>query len=245
MTGKRDLLFVGNVLVAEDQHEHHHRRYGAEADDGLGVRGIRFNLVQDGATTPEIIEPLSKQVNDSHSSRFIIKLDDSIWTLTTSSRSHLDFGWPSRSIAECHKPRYFEGAISYSPACDWRIGPKSSIPLMFSASRPSAVCSGYRRASRTAASYVEALSRGAAARLAYWRETAQADGHPSRRLSGCRVLSTRRAAPPSSGSDRRSRRHRQERWRGLPRHGRGRAGRTVNSTSSGLIDGEGGSGRVA
>src|SRR6266446_4809579 len=24
------------------------------------------------------------------------------------SRSHLDFGWPSRSIAECHKPRYFE-----------------------------------------------------------------------------------------------------------------------------------------
>jgi len=32
--------------------------------DGLGVRGIRFNLAQAGATTPEMIEPLSKRVND-------------------------------------------------------------------------------------------------------------------------------------------------------------------------------------
>ena len=30
----------------------------------LGVRGIRFNLVQSGATTVEMIEPLSKRVND-------------------------------------------------------------------------------------------------------------------------------------------------------------------------------------
>jgi D-galactarolactone isomerase len=30
----------------------------------LGVRGIRFNLVQVGATTVEMIEPLSKRVND-------------------------------------------------------------------------------------------------------------------------------------------------------------------------------------
>jgi D-galactarolactone isomerase len=30
----------------------------------LGVRGIRFNLVQAGATTVEMIEPLSKRVND-------------------------------------------------------------------------------------------------------------------------------------------------------------------------------------
>jgi len=30
----------------------------------LGVRGIRFNLAQVGATTPEMIEPLSKRVND-------------------------------------------------------------------------------------------------------------------------------------------------------------------------------------
>ena len=30
----------------------------------LGVRGIRFNLVQVGATTTEMIEPLSKRVND-------------------------------------------------------------------------------------------------------------------------------------------------------------------------------------
>jgi predicted TIM-barrel fold metal-dependent hydrolase len=29
-----------------------------------GVRGIRFNLAQAGATTPEMIEPLSKRVND-------------------------------------------------------------------------------------------------------------------------------------------------------------------------------------
>ncbi len=32
--------------------------------DGLGVRGVRFNLVQSGATTVEMIEPLSKRVND-------------------------------------------------------------------------------------------------------------------------------------------------------------------------------------
>src|SRR5271156_3571410 len=30
----------------------------------LGVRGIRFNLVQSGATTVDMIEPLSKRVND-------------------------------------------------------------------------------------------------------------------------------------------------------------------------------------
>ena len=31
---------------------------------GLGVRGIRFNLVQSGATTIDMLEPLSKRVND-------------------------------------------------------------------------------------------------------------------------------------------------------------------------------------
>ncbi len=31
---------------------------------GLGARGIRFNLAQAGATTAEMIEPLSKRVND-------------------------------------------------------------------------------------------------------------------------------------------------------------------------------------
>jgi D-galactarolactone isomerase len=30
----------------------------------LGVRGIRFNLAQAGATTPEMLEPLSRRVND-------------------------------------------------------------------------------------------------------------------------------------------------------------------------------------
>jgi D-galactarolactone isomerase len=30
----------------------------------LGVRGVRFNLAQAGATTPEMIEPLSKRIND-------------------------------------------------------------------------------------------------------------------------------------------------------------------------------------
>ena len=30
----------------------------------LGVRGIRFNLAQAGATTPEMMEPLSKRIND-------------------------------------------------------------------------------------------------------------------------------------------------------------------------------------
>ena len=32
--------------------------------DGLGVRGIRFNLVQKGATTLEMVEPLSQRVNE-------------------------------------------------------------------------------------------------------------------------------------------------------------------------------------
>ena len=31
---------------------------------GLGIRGIRFNLVQAGATTVEMLEPLSKRVNE-------------------------------------------------------------------------------------------------------------------------------------------------------------------------------------
>jgi len=31
---------------------------------GLGVRGIRFNLAQAGATTPEMMEPLSRRIND-------------------------------------------------------------------------------------------------------------------------------------------------------------------------------------
>src|SRR5436309_7947084 len=30
----------------------------------LGIRGIRFNLVQAGATTVEMLEPLSKRIND-------------------------------------------------------------------------------------------------------------------------------------------------------------------------------------
>jgi predicted TIM-barrel fold metal-dependent hydrolase len=32
--------------------------------NGLGIRGIRFNLVQAGATTVEMLEPLSRRVND-------------------------------------------------------------------------------------------------------------------------------------------------------------------------------------
>src|SRR5258708_16726833 len=32
--------------------------------DALGVRGIRFNLAQAGATTPEMIEPVSKPMNE-------------------------------------------------------------------------------------------------------------------------------------------------------------------------------------
>jgi len=32
--------------------------------NGIGIRGIRFNLVQAGATTAEMIEPLSRRVND-------------------------------------------------------------------------------------------------------------------------------------------------------------------------------------
>jgi predicted TIM-barrel fold metal-dependent hydrolase len=32
--------------------------------DSLGIRGIRFNLVQSGATTIEMLEPLSKRANE-------------------------------------------------------------------------------------------------------------------------------------------------------------------------------------
>jgi len=32
--------------------------------NGLGIRGIRFNLIQAGATTTEMIEPLARRVND-------------------------------------------------------------------------------------------------------------------------------------------------------------------------------------
>src|SRR5205807_8102109 len=32
--------------------------------NGLGIRGIRFNLVQAGATTVDMLEPLSTRVND-------------------------------------------------------------------------------------------------------------------------------------------------------------------------------------
>jgi predicted TIM-barrel fold metal-dependent hydrolase len=31
---------------------------------GLGARGVRFNLAQAGATTPEMLEPLAKRIND-------------------------------------------------------------------------------------------------------------------------------------------------------------------------------------
>ena len=31
---------------------------------GLGARGVRFNLAQAGATTPEMLEPLSKRINE-------------------------------------------------------------------------------------------------------------------------------------------------------------------------------------
>src|SRR4029077_136263 len=87
------------------------------------------------------------------------------------------------------KPRYFVAGDLVFASARLENRPKASIPYIFSASRPSAVRSGCSAAPRTAAWYVEALSRGAAGRLAYLQETAQADGHPSRRLRGCRVLS--------------------------------------------------------
>src|SRR3954471_1521170 len=46
---------VVNDAVSADELKRMHR---------AGVRGIRFNLAQAGATTPEMIEPLSKRVND-------------------------------------------------------------------------------------------------------------------------------------------------------------------------------------
>jgi predicted TIM-barrel fold metal-dependent hydrolase len=46
---------VVDTSVADDELKRLH---------GLGIRGIRFNLVQAGATTVEMLEPLSKRVND-------------------------------------------------------------------------------------------------------------------------------------------------------------------------------------
>src|SRR6058998_2990939 len=56
----RSTLRPGDALVEDDtvSTEELKRMHG------LGVRGIRFNLAQAGATTPEMMEPLSKRVND-------------------------------------------------------------------------------------------------------------------------------------------------------------------------------------
>jgi hypothetical protein len=67
------------------------------------------------------------------------------------SRSHLDFGWPSRSIAECHTPRYFEAGDLVFARTRLQNRTQSSILLFFSTSRPSAVRSGYTRAELSAA----------------------------------------------------------------------------------------------
>src|SRR6266849_4964896 len=48
-------VVVVNDTILEPALRHMHR---------LGARGIRFNLAQAGATTPEMIEPLSKRVNE-------------------------------------------------------------------------------------------------------------------------------------------------------------------------------------
>ena len=49
------MVAVVNDKVADDELKRLH---------AAGVRGIRFNLAQAGATTPEMLEPLSKRVND-------------------------------------------------------------------------------------------------------------------------------------------------------------------------------------
>jgi predicted TIM-barrel fold metal-dependent hydrolase len=48
-------VVVVNDTILEPALRHMHR---------IGARGIRFNLAQAGATTPEMIEPLSKRVNE-------------------------------------------------------------------------------------------------------------------------------------------------------------------------------------
>lgn len=49
------MVAVVNDTVSADELKRMH---------ALGVRGIRFNLAQAGATTPEMMEPLSKRIND-------------------------------------------------------------------------------------------------------------------------------------------------------------------------------------
>src|SRR5438105_10295487 len=48
-------VVVVNDTILEPALRHMHR---------IGARGIRFNLAQAGATTPEMIEPLAKRVNE-------------------------------------------------------------------------------------------------------------------------------------------------------------------------------------
>src|ERR1700751_83055 len=52
-TARAVVVVDDTVTDAELKHMH-----------GLGARGIRFNLAQAGATTPEMIEPLAKRVNE-------------------------------------------------------------------------------------------------------------------------------------------------------------------------------------
>jgi len=49
------MVAVVNDTVSTDELKRMH---------AAGVRGIRFNLAQAGATTPEMIEPLSRRIND-------------------------------------------------------------------------------------------------------------------------------------------------------------------------------------
>jgi D-galactarolactone isomerase len=60
----------------------------------LGVRGIRFNLVQAGATTVEMLEPLSKRVNDvgwhvqlNLKPELLVQIEDLLLRLSCSRRS--------------------------------------------------------------------------------------------------------------------------------------------------------------
>ena len=57
--------------------------------------------------------------------------DDFHGSLFPVSRSHLDFGWRSRSIAECHKPRYFVAGNLVFAGARLENRPKSSIPYIF------------------------------------------------------------------------------------------------------------------
>jgi len=101
----------------------------------LGIRGIRFNLVQAGATTVEMVEPLSKRVNDlgwhiqiHMKGEQITAIDDHLGRLTQpNALDHPGFKTISKLIDKGNTWVKLSGAYA-----DSKVGPPSysdTVPI--------------------------------------------------------------------------------------------------------------------